>query len=108
MDHDTTLKKFLLDKAEERWEKAEAEIQRRKEAFENRQESAAATSLNQVISKYMEKILIFQQVDLSLPYFSTKKPSRTSGKSQALKRPKSLLTSSLRWRTKTSHFSTVC
>merc|ERR1711937_719186 len=44
---DTTLKKFLLDKAEERWEKAEAEIQRRKEAFENRQESAAATSLNQ-------------------------------------------------------------
>ena len=55
MDHDTTLKKFLLDKAEERWEKAEAEIQRRKEAFENRQESAAATSLNQVISKSMEK-----------------------------------------------------
>jgi len=47
LDHDTTLKKFLLDKAEERWEKAEAEIQRRKEAFENRQESAAATSLNQ-------------------------------------------------------------
>ena len=55
MDHDTTLKKFLLDKAEERWEKAEAEIQRRKEAFENRQESAAATSLNQVISKSMKK-----------------------------------------------------
>merc|ERR1711937_172504 len=38
---------------------------------------------------------------------STKKPSRTSGKSQAQKRPKSLLTSSLRWRTKTSHFSTT-
>jgi len=47
LDHDTTLKKFLLDKAEERWEKAELEIQRRKEAFENRQESQAATSLNQ-------------------------------------------------------------
>lgn len=47
LDHDTCLKKFLLDKAEERWEQAEEQIQQRKQNFEDKSESSAATTLNQ-------------------------------------------------------------
>lgn len=47
LDHDTSLKKFLLGKAEERWEQAEEQIQQRKQNFEDRQESSAATTLNE-------------------------------------------------------------
>jgi len=47
LDHDTSLKKFLLGKAEERWELAEEQIQQRKQNFEDRCETSAATTLNE-------------------------------------------------------------
>jgi len=47
LDHDTSLKKFLLGKAEERWEQAEEQIQQRKQNFEDRCEASAATTLNE-------------------------------------------------------------
>jgi len=47
LDHDTSLKSFLLGKAEERWEQAEEQIQQRKQNFEDRCEANAATTLNE-------------------------------------------------------------
>ena len=47
LDHDTSLKSFLLGKAEERWEQAEEQIQQRKQSFEDRCEASAATTLNE-------------------------------------------------------------
>lgn len=47
LDHDTSLKKFLLGKAEERWEQAEEQIQQRKQNFEDRCETSAAETLNE-------------------------------------------------------------
>ena len=45
LDHDTALKKFLLDKAQERWELAESCANERKKNFEAKSERQAEKTL---------------------------------------------------------------
>jgi chromosome segregation ATPase len=47
LDHDKVLKKFLLAKAEERWEQAEEKVQQRQQIIEDRCEETAKTKLNE-------------------------------------------------------------
>ena len=50
LDHDTALKKFLLDKAQERWELAESCANERKKNFEAKSERQAEKTLKVNIS----------------------------------------------------------
>ena len=47
LDHDKILKKFVLDKAEERWEQAEEQVQQRLQKIEDRAEKSAENTLNE-------------------------------------------------------------
>jgi hypothetical protein len=54
LDHDTNLKKFLLDKAQERWEMAEALGNERKKNFEAKSERHAEKTLKEYLNAFIE------------------------------------------------------
>jgi len=54
LDHDETLKKFLLDKAQERWELAEAVSNERKKSFEAKSERVAEGTLKEYLNAFKE------------------------------------------------------
>ena len=54
LDHDNDLKKFLLDKAQERWELAEALGNERKKNFEAKSERNAEQTLKEYLNAFKE------------------------------------------------------
>ena len=54
LDHDETLKKFLLDKAQERWELAEAVSSERKKSFELKAERQAEKVLKEYLNAFKD------------------------------------------------------
>jgi hypothetical protein len=52
LDHDTALKKFLLDKAQERWELAESSANERKKNFEAKSERQAEKTLKEFLDAF--------------------------------------------------------
>merc|ERR1712168_1313636 len=54
LDHDETLKKFLLDKAQERWELAEAVSNERKKSFELKAERQAEKVLKEYLNAFKD------------------------------------------------------
>merc|ERR1712139_104912 len=54
LDHDETLKKFLLDKTQERWELAEAVSNERKKSFEAKSERVAEGTLKEYLNAFKE------------------------------------------------------
>ena len=62
LDHDTALKKFLLDKAQERWELAESCANERKKNFEAKSERQAEKTLKvKPINEIVHMIFVIQE-----------------------------------------------
>ena len=62
LDHDTALKKFLLDKAQERTEMAEGRANERKKNFEEKSERQAEKVLKVGGGSIFYKILFFSMI----------------------------------------------
>jgi len=54
LDHDTALKKFLLDKAQERWELAESRANERKKSIQTKSEKQAEKMLKEYLNAFKE------------------------------------------------------
>ena len=54
LDHDTALKKFLLDKAQERTEMAEGRANERKKNFEEKSERQAEKTLKEYLTAFKD------------------------------------------------------